>query len=82
MHQLLSVIGGHWANTSCSIVLGDLAHCYLNKEECNLNQSKCDSFVKRVAKNNSWNNGKDIATNYSQMTVPGSAGWTKKPFRH
>ena len=53
MHQLLSVIGGHWANTSCSIVLGDLAHCYLNKEECNLNQSKCDSFVKRVAKNNS-----------------------------
>ena len=31
--------------------------CYLNKGECNLNQSKDDSFVERVAKNNSWNNG-------------------------
>ena len=29
----------------------------LNKGECNLNQSKYDSFVERVAKNNSWNNG-------------------------
>ena len=28
-------------------------YCYLNKEECNLNQSKDDSFVERVAKNNS-----------------------------
>ena len=28
-------------------------HCHLNKGECNLNQSKHDSFVKRVAKNNS-----------------------------
>ena len=27
--------------------------CYLNKGECNLNQSKDDSFVERVAKNNS-----------------------------
>ena len=26
---------------------------YLNKGECNLNQSKDDSFVERVAKNNS-----------------------------
>ena len=25
--------------------------------ECNLNQSKDDSFVERVAKNNNWNNG-------------------------
>ena len=32
-------------------------YCYLNKGECNLNQSKEDSFVERVAKNNSWNNG-------------------------
>ena len=32
-------------------------HCYLNKGECNLNESKDDSFVERVAKNNSWNNG-------------------------
>ena len=32
-------------------------YCYLNKEECNLNQSKDVSFVKWVAKNNSWNNG-------------------------
>ena len=31
-------------------------YCYLNKGECNLNQSKHDSFVERVAKNNSWNN--------------------------
>ena len=30
---------------------------YLNKGECNLNQSKDDSFVERVAKNNSSNNG-------------------------
>ena len=28
-------------------------YCYLNKEEYNLNQSKDDSFVERVAKNNS-----------------------------
>ena len=27
-------------------------YCYLNKRECNVNQSKNDSFVKRVAKNN------------------------------
>ena len=32
-------------------------HCSLNKVECNLNQSKDDYFVERVAKNNSWNNG-------------------------
>ena len=32
-------------------------YCYLNKGECDLNQSKDDSFVKRVAKNNNWNNG-------------------------
>ena len=31
--------------------------CYLNKREWNLNQSKYGSFVERVAKNNSWNNG-------------------------
>ena len=31
--------------------------CYLNKGECNLNQSKDGSFVERVAKNNSLNNG-------------------------
>ena len=30
-------------------------YCYLNKGECNLIQSKNDSFVERVAKNNSWN---------------------------
>ena len=30
---------------------------YLNKGEWNLNQSKDDSFVEWVAKNNSWNNG-------------------------
>ena len=28
-------------------------YCYLNKGECNLNQSKDDSFVERVVKNNS-----------------------------
>ena len=27
--------------------------CYLNKGECNLNQSNHDSFVERVEKNNS-----------------------------
>ena len=32
-------------------------YCDLNKGECNLSQSKDDSFVKRVAKNNNWNNG-------------------------
>ena len=30
-----------------------LTICYLNKRECNLNQSKDCSFVERVAKNNS-----------------------------
>ena len=30
---------------------------FLNKGECNINQSKDDSVVERVAKNNSWNNG-------------------------
>ena len=34
-------------------LLGDLATVYLNKGECDLNQSKVDPFVKRVAKNNS-----------------------------
>ena len=28
-------------------------YCYLNKGDCNLNQSKDDPFVERVAKNNS-----------------------------
>ena len=32
-------------------------YCYLNKGEYNLNQSKYDSFVERVIKNNSWNKG-------------------------
>ena len=32
-------------------------YCHLNKGECDLNQSKDDSFVKWVAKNNNWNNG-------------------------
>ena len=32
-------------------------YCYLNKGECNLNQSKDDCFVERVVKNNSWDNG-------------------------
>ena len=36
----------------CYFELGDLATSYLNKGECNLNQSKDDSFVERVAKNN------------------------------
>ena len=31
--------------------------CYINKGECDLNQSKDDSCVKRVTKNNNWNNG-------------------------
>ena len=29
-----------------------------------------------------FNNGKNIATNCSQVTVPVLAGWTKKPFGH
>ena len=32
-------------------------YCHLNKGECDLNQSKDDSLVKRVAKNHSRNNG-------------------------
>ena len=32
-------------------------YCDSNKRECDLNQSKDGSFVKWVAKNNSWNNG-------------------------
>ena len=30
----------------------DFTYCYFNKRQCDLNQSKDDSFVKRVAKNN------------------------------
>ena len=94
-------------------------YCYLNKGECNLNQSKDGSFVERVPKNNSWNNGdrhkiheifiincfvfvitlvwkivqswamtrssfngKNIANNCFQVTVPVLTDWTKKPFGH
>ena len=32
-------------------------YCDPNKGECDLSQSKNGAFVKRVAKNNSWNNG-------------------------
>ena len=32
-------------------------YCYWKKRECNLNQSRHDSFVEWVAKNNGWNNG-------------------------
>ena len=41
-----------------AVLLGDLATVTLNKGECNLNQSKENSFVERVAKNNSWNKHK------------------------
>ena len=34
-----------------------MIYCKSNKGECDLNQSKDGSFVIRVAKNNSWNNG-------------------------
>ena len=42
-----------WEAAGCTWWSG---HCYLNKGECDLNQWKDDSFVKRVAKNNNWNN--------------------------
>ena len=45
--QTLGVTDSSWWSGSC----------YLNKGECDLNQSKDDSFVKQVAKNNNWNNG-------------------------
>ena len=57
-HLLILLIFFVWMCPFGSIVsLGvELAwrsgYCYLNKGECNLNQSKDDSFVKRVAKNN------------------------------
>ena len=38
-----SILGHTWRS----------GYCYLNKGECNLNQSKDDAFVERVAKNNS-----------------------------
>ena len=41
----------------CSDATWRSDYCYSNKGECNLNQSKDDSFVERVAKNNSRNNG-------------------------
>ena len=40
-----------------AIITWRSGYCYLNKGECSLSQSKDDSFVERVAKNNSWNNG-------------------------
>ena len=41
----------------CRLTTGRSGYCYLNKGEYNLNQSKDDSFVERVVKNNSCNNG-------------------------
>ena len=47
-----------------TVVNGTLPGHYLaiwlllfKQRRCNLNQSKDDSFVERVAMNNSWNNG-------------------------
>ena len=47
-------------------------YCYLNKGECNVNQSKDDS--EQVAKNNSWNNGdrhkiREIFPNYFVFVI-------------
>ena len=43
-----------YASQRCSVSLTrQSGSCYLNKGECNLNQSKDDSFVELVAKNNS-----------------------------
>ena len=39
-----------------TVIIRRSGYCYLNKGECNLNQSKDYFFVERVAKNNSWNN--------------------------
>ena len=41
-----------------------LGYYYQNKGECDLNQSNVDSFVERVAKNNSKNNGDRYKTYY------------------
>ena len=50
-------VEGHQDEVKSEILRWPMDPCYLNKEECNLNQTKDDSFVERVAKNNSSNNG-------------------------
>ena len=50
-------IEGHQDEVKSEILRWSMGPCYLNKEECNLKQTKEDSFVERVAKNNSTNNG-------------------------
>ena len=49
-------VEGHQNVVKGEILRWPIDPCYLNKEECNLNQTKDDSYVERVAKNNSWNN--------------------------
>ena len=44
-------------NKSAAISSWRSGYCYLNKGERSLNQSKDNSFVERVAKNKSLNNG-------------------------
>ena len=50
-------VEGHQNGVKGEILCWPIDPCYLNKEEYNLNQTKDDSFVECVAKNNSWNYG-------------------------
>ena len=52
LNSLTAALASETANNCLAIWL-----LYLNKGERNLNQSKQDSFVERVAINNSWNDG-------------------------
>ena len=50
-------VEGHQDEVKSEILRWPMDPSYLEKEECNLRQTKDDSFVECVAKNNSWNNG-------------------------
>ena len=50
-------VEGHQNEVKSEILRWPMDPCYLEKEEWNLKQTKDDSFVEHVAKNNSWNNG-------------------------
>ena len=60
---IISIDRSSFSTATCLMLLYTIYHswrsgdCYLNRGECDLSQSKDDSFVKGVAKNNNWNNG-------------------------
>ena len=77
-YTLLNV-EGHQDGVKGEILRWPTHPCYLNKEKCNLNQTKDDRFVESVAKNNSWNNG--VCHRVHKIFLQ-SVSWSLAEFRH